>query len=92
LRKTIPIAAIAAAAICLALSTSCLAAPVLTNPLFMGVMSYDSGVEPGVNTFDLYNLTGGAISPDGIAYAEVFNGTLRPKRKPFLQSRTIVQP
>lgn len=76
MRKILPNAAMAGFVICLGLPSSCLAGPILMNPLLIGAVSYDTGVEPGVNTFDLYNLTGSAISPDGIADAELFSGTL----------------
>lgn len=46
------------------------------DTLLIGQISFDSGVSPDGNTFDLYNLTGGLIDPDGIVDNEVFSGTL----------------
>jgi hypothetical protein len=78
MKRSLPLAALGLLAVCLVLPTSSLAdpAPALANPLLIGALSYDTGVVPGVDTFDLYNLTGGVISPDGVVDPEVFSGTL----------------
>jgi hypothetical protein len=78
MKRSLPLASLAVLALCLVLPNSSLAdpAPALSNPILIGALSYDTGVVPGLNTFDLYNLTGGVISPDGVVNPEVFSGTL----------------
>ena len=78
MKRSLPLAGFAVLALCLVLPNFSLAdpAPALSNPLLIGALSYDTGVVPGLNTFDLYNLTGGVISPDGVVNPEVFSGTL----------------
>jgi hypothetical protein len=46
------------------------------DTLLLGDLSFDSGVSPDGNSFDLYNLTGGLIDPDGIIDDLEFSGTL----------------
>jgi len=47
------------------------------NPLLIGYVSFDSGVSPDGNSFDLYNMTGGfAGPPDSIIDDLQFSGTL----------------
>jgi hypothetical protein len=71
MRKSLLFAVVTVLAVGLALPNACRA-----DSLLIGVVSFDSGVYPGVNSFDLYNLTGGEISPDGIADNEMYSGTL----------------
>ena len=75
MRKSLSFAIVAVCALGLALPRTGLADTV-TQPLLIGSLSFDSGIVPGYNSFDLTNLTGGIISPDGIADAETFSGTL----------------
>ncbi len=76
MKRSLSLAILAVPAVCLVLPSSSLVAQALTNPLTIGILSYDTGVDPGVDTFDLYNLTGGVVSPDGIVDPETFSGTL----------------
>jgi hypothetical protein len=46
------------------------------DTLTVGALLYDTGVVPGLDSFDLYNLTYGFQSPDGIADLELLSGSL----------------
>ena len=47
------------------------------NPVLLGYLSFDTGISPDGNSFDLYNMTGGfAGSPDSILDDLQFSGAL----------------